>query len=158
MSDTMISTWFELPDGLAADDVPRIIPVGNNTIEYVAGLDVLEDDLEIKAPGGAYFVRLQGNIVYPSSPPASGLVSLNVMFYYPDGSGGETSVLACGIEVNALHEAEGYGDFPFWPLSLHKPKTEVFIAPSSGRFVLETVQNTPEEPFSVSGQLLIVKI
>jgi hypothetical protein len=157
MSDTLLSTWFELPDGLDSSEISTVLPVANSDIEYAAGVKIKPTDMEIEGDGGAYFVRLQPNISYPSSPPVEGLASLVVHFYFPDGAGGETVIQACGVEVNALHEAEGLGDYPF-VFAGEMVKLNLFIAPAPGRFVLEAMQNTGEDPMAYTGNLQIVKI
>jgi len=158
MSDTLLSCWFELEGGLPNDEVAVVIPPAGNEITYNVSFDLKPTDLFIPLEGGAYVIKLLGNIMYPSSPPETGYCRLELTHYISDGAGGEQPIPVASIWVDAGYVEEGLGDYPWHPMWTDRKKTELYIAETSGRLVLNAVQNTPEEPVAIMGNIQIAKL
>jgi hypothetical protein len=130
----------------------HFLGAGNTNVEN----NDLPHDVDVGElpPGdpGVYLVKLSTE--WPGVSPTNGGAGARVSHY--DGEGQET--ILCFLELNTLHNGEGYGDTQLGPNGGHARITDFGVVSVPGELKVQLNQNTDLHPIEAFVTVEIVKL
>lgn len=141
--------WLPDPINVENNDTPLEIPFAS----FSDGLHIRGDFDADDAPAGLYLAKLYAN--FGNTTPTNGLAQFVLSHTSNDAEPVET--LICALELNVLHNAEGFGDVQLGPNGVGE-KLGMSLVPSDGRLTAYILQNTDLHPLSFSGSLMVARL
>jgi hypothetical protein len=150
------SGWTHLDD-IPNDGNAVSIPLGVDSVDYVAGFDFSSGDTRLNGPAGVYMGKLALSVNYPGAPPTSGFVDIMLISTWSDADG--NAMTDALIDLEADH-ASPPSDPIFDYTLVASPRMVKFglgMLASDGRIELQMTNNT-DVPLSLMGQLVLGRL